>query len=328
MIFSIVIPVYNAAADLPDCLQSVFLQSVQEWEIILCDDGSTDGKTAALCDSYAQQYPDKLRVIHRPNGGPGAARNTGLDAAKGDYICFLDSDDHLVPNALEILSQRIAETNADLIELGFCTEQDGRTVNVFPAAAPADRTVTLREMPTLMFSAASPWRRIYRRAFMMETGVRFPEGVLIAEDLRVTMRLLPLAASITAVSECLYCYVDRPGSISRQGDPMRNRQLIDAFDDLIGWYRDQGLYEQYQEELSRLAVEHLMLACSVRVLRADPANPLLEEIRQYMEDHFPGYSENPYVLQLSKAQKLALGLLKNRHYHTVKALFSIKDKLT
>ena len=328
MKFSIVIPVYNAADDLPNCLQSVFRQSLQDWEILLCDDGSTDGVTGALCDSYSEQNPEKIRVIHRKNGGPGAARNTGVDAARGEYICFLDSDDHLAPDALKKLSQRITETHADLIELGFYTERDGVTTEAFPPAAPADKTVTLAEMPTLMFSAASPWRRIYRREFFMNAAVRFPEGVLIAEDLRLTLRLLPLAESITAVPDCLYYYVDRPGSISRQGDPSRNRQLICAIDDITEWYQSQGFYSQYQSELTRLAVEHLMLACSVRVLRADPDSPLLEEIRDYMESHFPGYAENPYVLQLSRAQKLALRLLQGRRYRTVKALFSLKDRLS
>lgn len=328
MRFSIIIPVYNAAEDLPLSLDSVLRQTEQDWEVILCDDGSTDDRTAPLCDSYEAQYPGKIRAIHRPNGGPGAARNTGLDAAVGEYICFLDSDDHLEPIALELLSQRIRETNADLIELGFYTERDGKIVESFPPAAPADRVVTLAEMPTLMFSAASPWRRIYRRAFFAETGVRFPEGVLIAEDLRTTMRLLPLAASITSVPDCLYYYVDRPGSISRQGDPKRNRQLIDAFEDLLGWYREQGLEAQYHDELTRLAIEHLMLACSVRVLRADPENPLLGEIADYMQTAFPDYAENPYAAQLSKPQKLALSLLRKKRYHIVKTLFSLKDKLS
>ena len=328
MRFSIIIPVFNAAEDLPIAVDSVLRQSVPDWEIILCDDGSTDENTAPLCDSYAMQYPDRIRVIHRPNGGPGAARNTGLDSAIGDYICFLDSDDHLAENALEILSKRINETQADLIELGFSVERGGEIAESFPAAAPTDRTVTLLEMPTLMFSAASPWRRIYRRAFFAQTGIRFPEGVLIAEDLRVTMRLLPLAGSITAVPECLYYYVDRPGSITRQGDPARNRQLISAFDDLIGWYQDADLYAQYENELAQLAVEHLMLACSVRVLRADPSNPLLEEIRAYMLEHFPGYDQNPYIRLLSKPQKLALRLLQRRQYRAVRALFSLKEQLS
>lgn len=328
MRFSVIIPVYNAVADLPQALESVLQQSFTDWEILLCEDGSTDGETPALCDAYAARMPGKIRVIHRPNGGPGAARNTGLDAAVGEYICFLDSDDHLAPQALELLNQKLRDTDADLIELGFYLEREGAILKIFPPAAPTDRVVTLAETPRLMISTTSPWRRIYRREFFVRSGVRFPEGVLVAEDLRTTLRLLPLAKSISAVPDCLYYYVDRPGSVTRQGETTRNAQVIEAFDDICAWYRSNGFYEPYHAYLEKLAVEHLLLATSVRVLRADPKSALLEEIQAYMHAHFPSYMTNPLVAELSGQQKLALKLIRGRKYGAVKALFAVKDRLS
>ena len=328
MRFSVIVPVYNAAADLPRCVDSVLEQTMCDWELLLCEDGSTDGETPALCDAYAAQASGKIRVIHRPNGGPGAARNSGLEAAQGDYICFLDSDDQLAPHALALLDQRARETQADLIELGFCRVRDGRILETFPPAAPSDRVVTLAQQPEMMLSATSPWRRVVRRDFLQQTGVRFPEGVLVAEDLRVTLRLLALAERVTAVEESLYFYVDRPGSIMRQGEITRNTQVLEAFDDVCAWYRAQGLWELFYPELTKLCVEHLLLATSVRVLRVDPKSPLLEQIQNYMEMQFPDYMENRYVARLSRPQKLALSLIRKKQYGAVRALFALKDRVS
>ena len=94
MKFSVIVPVYNVAQYLPACIASVAAQTCGDYELILVDDGSTD-ESGALCDQLAQEY--HCRVIHQENGGLGAARNTGIEAAKGDYLVFLDSDDFLSP---------------------------------------------------------------------------------------------------------------------------------------------------------------------------------------------------------------------------------------
>ena len=94
MKFSVVIPVYNVKDYLEKCVRSVLAQNNNEYEMILVDDGSTDG-SGALCDELAAQAPEKIRVIHKPNGGLGDARNVGLEHALGDYLVFLDSDDYI-----------------------------------------------------------------------------------------------------------------------------------------------------------------------------------------------------------------------------------------
>ena len=97
MLLTIVIPVYNTAAYLEACVQSVLSGDHQDCEILLVDDGSTDGVCPALCDRLAAQHPALIRVIHQENKGQGGARNTGLEAAAGTYLFFLDSDDTIVP---------------------------------------------------------------------------------------------------------------------------------------------------------------------------------------------------------------------------------------
>ena len=95
---TIIIPVYNVERYLPMCLESIVQQHLSDYEVIMVDDGSTDG-SGAICDEFAEHYPE-FRVIHNGNGGVAAARNRGIEEAKGEYILFLDSDDFLVPDAI------------------------------------------------------------------------------------------------------------------------------------------------------------------------------------------------------------------------------------
>ena len=119
----------------------------------------------------------------------------------------------------------------------------------------------------------------------------------------------------------------RENSITRNSNVDRNHEIVDAFDDLLGWYRENGLYETYRDELCRLAIDHLFLAASVRVLMANPKHPLLREFYQYMQQHFPQFQSNRYVSQLPRAKKLAFDLLCKKRYRIVRALFLVKNRL-
>ena len=106
MIFSVVIPVYNVKDYLPKCVDSVLAQDFDDYELVLVDDGSTDGESGAICDRYAAAHPERIRVIHKPNGGLGDARNVGLEAAAGEYLVFIDSDDYIGAGMLRTLDRK------------------------------------------------------------------------------------------------------------------------------------------------------------------------------------------------------------------------------
>ena len=108
MIFSVVIPVYNVKDYLPKCIDSVLAQDFTDYEVILIDDGSTDGESGAICDRYAAAHPERIRAIHKPNGGVGEARNVGIEAAQGEYLIFIDSDDYIAPGMFRVLADAVA----------------------------------------------------------------------------------------------------------------------------------------------------------------------------------------------------------------------------
>ena len=323
MRFSIVIPAYNVKEYLEKCVASVAAQSYKDWEAILVDDGSTDGATGALCDALAQKYGARFRVIHQENGGLGAARNTGLEAAQGEYLAFLDSDDYIAPDMFEKLNMRIEQTRCDIYTFGFVMDKNGNTDEVHMDVLPTDKPFTLAKYPRLLMAMPNACNRIYRRSFFVESGIRYP-GRVWFEDIRTTMKLFALAQSIEAVPEAFYYYVVREGSITRNAKADRNREILLAFDDLLEFYHSKDLYGSYKAELCRLAIDHIFLAASVRVLMIDRKSPLLKEFADYMEEYFPGYEQNPYLCELSKPRKLAFSLLRKRRYGILYWLFRVK----
>ena len=327
MTFSIVIPVYNVKDYLEKCIDSVLQQDLEDSEIILVDDGSTDGESGKICDRYAKNYPGKIAVIHQENGGLGAARNTGIERAAGDYLLFLDSDDYLLPGLLKRMREVLAQTVCDIIDFGFIIDQDGVLKETHAGEIGITEPFALHEHPEMLLVLPAAWRRIYRRELFLRSGVRYPSRVWY-EDIRTTLKLYAEAKSIRSVPEAYYAYVVREGSITRNKNVARNAEILDAFDDLEVWFREKGLWEKYYPEFCKLAIDHILLAGSVRVLRADPKSDLLETFQQYMQDHFPDYLQNPYLKKLSAPHKLALKLLRAKRYSAVKTLFDVKDKLS
>jgi len=257
------------------------------------DDGSTDGICPQLCDALARQHPGLLRVIHQENAGLGGARNTGLETARGEYVLFLDSDDTLEPEALSVFSDILDRYDPEVLAFRLIRDdgQGGLTpipTNAFSAETP----FSLAQRPEFLLSLPSAACRLWKRELFTRTGIRFPSRVWY-EDIRTTTKLLASARSIFALDRCLYRYLCRPGSIMNSRQLERNREILEAFTDILDWFAAQGCLEQYRRELERLAIDHIFLAATVRVARQDPRHPLLADFIRYVDDRFPNWPQNP-----------------------------------
>ena len=325
MEFSIIIPVYNVADYLRKCLDSVLANDLTGCEVILVAAGSPDGISSGSCAEYAAKHPQTVRDIHQENRGLGGARNTGLEAAQGEYLFFVDSDDFLPPQALPVLKEAVSRTHADIYSF-YATSTDGEGHEALVKTSPAyDSVFRLSERPEFLLALPAAWARIWRRRLFLDSGVRYPSRVWY-EVIRTSAKLIALADSIQVLPQPLYCYLSRPGSIMRSGNLDRNREILTAFDDLGEWFTAQGLWQTYYDQLCRLAIDHILLAGSVRVARIDPESELLGEFSRYMENHFPDYRNNPYCSQLPAQHKLLLFLLRRRQYRLIRALFRWKDR--
>lgn len=326
MRFSIIIPVYNVAEYLGACIDSASNQNYDDYEIILVDDGSTDGLCPEICDQYQTQNPNKIRVIHQENKGLGGARNTGIDASSGDYLIFVDSDDRISDDALEVLSTYVDRFNADIYDFGFYICREGEDPAPQLDGIKKDIIINAYDDPTIMEANPTAWTRAWKRSLFIDNDILYPSRVWY-EDIRTTEKLFVLAKSIVSIPKCLYYYNIRENSITHNKNVDRNREIIEAFDDLISWFQNNNYYSHYYDELCRLAVEHILIVGSVRVIRIDEKNQLLNEFDQYMNDHFKNYKSNPRLSSLTRNQKIVLYLLGRKKYHVIRKLFEIKDRI-
>lgn len=319
---SVIVPVYKVEEYLEKCVQSILAQTERDFELILVDDGSPD-RCGALCDSLAQTDP-RIRVIHQENQGLGGARNTGIREARGDWLLLVDSDDWIEPKILEKAMEAGLREEADLVMFAFRTvDEQGRELGVFREDMPKERGITLQEHKEALLTAPCAWNKLYRRSFFQGTGLAYPPRVWY-EDLRTSPKLMAKAGRMVFLDEVGYNYLQRQGSIMKSANLERNREILDAFDDLLPWFRKEGLFEAYRRELEYLAVFHVYLTAGVRVALADRKSPLLRELAAYVEERFPGWRQNPYLPKLGGKRRLLVSLLEKKWYWAVSLLFKLK----
>lgn len=323
--FSLIVPVYKIEEYLPKCIDSVLAQSCQDYELLLIDDGSPDG-CGSICDRYASAHPERIRAIHQPNGGAGAARNHGISLSTGEYLLFVDGDDYLSETMLQELSDAIDTYSADLILFGAQVEKNGRAVGELHEDVPAGTLLSISSQPTLFFGVMAPWNRAYRRTLFTEHAITFPTKVWY-EDIHVVTKLLAVAQTAVRLPGAYYHYLQRDGSTMNNRNAERNAEILLAFDDILSWYRGNGYYEANRAELEFQAILHIWLAATVRVVQIDIRHHLIADFRDYMLSHFPEFTQNPYLPTLGRGKALLHRLLLGRHYRAVRLLFRLKARL-
>ena len=248
-LISVIIPVYNVEAYLDRCVQSVLHQTLRELEIILVDDGSPDG-CPALCDAYAKQ-DERVRVIHKRNGGLASARNAGLREAAGEYIFFLDSDDWLELDGLERLYAAAQEYDVDFVRfrltrsywpgLGDHVPAMLEPVREMRAGLYSREQIAEEVFPRLiatnqltMGPIVGACASLYRTAFLREHGLMFDEQVKFSEDMIFSAKVVLHAKNFYYIDDaCVYHYFYNPASISKSFRAERwisCRHLIELFE--------------------------------------------------------------------------------------------------
>ena len=249
---SVVIPVYNAKRYLEACVQSLEEQSLRSFELICVDDGSTDG-SAELLITLAKRY-ENLRILSLEHAGVSAARNAGIEDAVGTYLLFVDADDTVDQQLLELAVQKADACSADMTIFGF-DEFYGKSDTYVPREICGkhelfERSFNLSEMSCLTTELMTPnvWRILYRRTLLTESGIRFHEDLKAAEDLAFIYETLFVAGRIALMEQRLYHYRrDGEGSITHgeRGDTsLRSLAYVRAFGELHRLFDDVRIKRQ------------------------------------------------------------------------------------
>ena len=211
---SVIIPVFNVELFLQSCLESVKAQTLKDFEAILVDDGSSDS-SGAICDAYARA-DNRFRVVHQPNQGVSAARNRGLDLAKGDYVYFVDADDEMRPEALEHLYHAITQGEYDIAASGYSLVRNGEeTDQCMTAGSPpmifSGDEVLYKLLVDCSFVCYTCWNKLITRKLIAD--LRFTD--IKQEDFLFCGQLSLRLGAVIYLNESLYRYYDRPSSLSK-----------------------------------------------------------------------------------------------------------------
>ncbi len=279
MFFSIVIPIYNVSRHIRRGFSSIEAQTFRDFEVIMIDDGSTDG-SGGICDSLTDGKLD-VNVIHQSNKGVGNARNVGIDNARGEYICFFDIDDILHPDALEILHRYLTHHTPQMLIFGYNEYETatGRTTGLQFHQAECRSNAEVRDIYVESLSGMiTPngfvWNKIYERRFLNDNHLRF-EPLRIQQDEVFNLNVYPHLDRLMIVGDILYDYhVYHAGNATTSYFPGRlpvYRRVRDAFLELLRFW---GLKDSRVESYIHRRFVNAFIYSAVNFTLFHPSNSL------------------------------------------------------
>lgn len=303
MRFSIIVPVYKTEKYLPQCVDSILAQDFKDFELVLVDNESPDA-CPEICENYAK-VDNRVRVIHKPHGKAASARNVGMKAAQGEYLCFLDSDDFWVDGqVLSKINERLVKSSADILELyyQFYYQSTGRYLlpnetdfSGFDALANEEKIAFLIRHDRLNPSA---WGMCIKRTFLESNNGYFDED-LVTEDIEWCIRLYSHAPKVDALSDAIYVYrKNREGSIT-------SRMGLKNIDDLCGIVENapqilnDRLNPIHLTMMNYVTYQSLIASASLyrknTGLTKEERNKLRERLKSFSKGYLKAYSQHPKV---------------------------------
>ncbi len=272
ILVSVIVPVYNVEAFLPRCVDSILAQTYQNLEIILVDDGAKDS-SGAICDGYAAR-DHRVRVIHKENGGLSSARNAGIDAARGGWLEFVDSDDWIEPDTVESLLSEALENQVELVVGGRWDVKETTGEKRMGLCPPRREVLSGEELVGRIFRwdscDSSACDKLFARRLFR--AVRFPLGV-VCEDLPIMYKIVLDAGRIAMLPKPIYNYYHRSGSITFTTVSHKNFHYASHTSEILPYIQQH--YPALEQEARYLRVRSLVYA----VQSVDLASP--EDQKQY-----------------------------------------------
>ena len=283
-LISVIVPVYNVEKYLPKCIDSIINQTYKNLEIILVDDGSPDG-CGKICDDYAK-LDDRIKVIHKKNGGRSEARNVGIDIAKGEYIGFVDSDDYIESNFYELLLKAVLDNNADIsICSSKCVDETGKEVeskfkfNVQNEIL--DKKDALRKLVEGNLAFVSPVTKLYHKKIFH--NLRITTGVF-HEDEYFAHHVIGKADRVVCIEDKIYNYlVIRATSAMHEINPIKTLDILYAYYDRYKYIKSLNM-----DDLAKIQLKKVYAKLIVCIQKLD-FSIYKKEIEKYVKIVFKLY---------------------------------------
>lgn len=291
MKLSVIVPCYNTAKYVPKCLDSIIENKIDDMEIIVVNDGSTDN-TLDILKEYKKKYSKLIKVIDQVNSGLSMARNAGLKVASGEYISFIDSDDYIEKNMYKELLKK-ANDNFDIV---ICSVNMVYPTYIKEIDSGLNEDITDKEKIKSVMNKwfTVVWNKIYKRELLKD--LYFKKGVWF-EDVEFLYRLLPRIKSIGVINGYYYNYIQRPNSITYTYNN-KLYHFIENFDGILEYYKQNNLYDEYKDELEYGYVRYLYGTFIKRLAKTKNKKEFKKGykiVRKKVKTNFPNYQKNKYL---------------------------------
>lgn len=345
---SIIVPVYNTEQYLKQCIESIVAQTLQDIEIIIVDDGSKE-ECATLCDELAKM-DSRIRVIHKENAGVGFARNTGIAAARGEYIGFIDSDDYVKPELYESLYAAVTKHDADLALSGVCfvggntftSSGDSMEKSYFDE----DTVFEEQDMKQLLLGivgalphdpedsryGVSVWKNLFRSSLLYQKNIEFlSERKVMSEDTIFMVDFVKHAKKAVGIPGAFYCYRRNENSISKSYKTDRFEKTLIFLSELEAHICDVFSKEEYGLYFDRLVQGYGRILCSQEIMYAHDKKIKYRALQERLK-HICTHETMVSVLksypwyQLPKKQAVFAFAMKYRLYFMQKLLVLLRAR--
>lgn len=297
---SVIMPVYNAEKYLNTSITSLVNQTLEDIEIIVVNDGSNDS-SQHIIESFVYDFPDKIRLINKKNGGQASARNLGIESATGKYIAFLDADDYVDIHMYQKLYNQAEATNATVTECGykFIRYVNGEEVELTPYC----KTRAFHNKKDMfMDPLVSPWNKLYKADFLKNVKIMFPEGC-IYEDTAFYIKLIPFIESHSYLDEALIYHIFWESSTMNIHRDKKVGDIFHVLDDIIDFYKTGELWNVYSQEIEYFCTKILLNSSLGRVFlirHRDLRRSLINQTFAFLRKNFPMYRKNVYIQKNKK----------------------------
>lgn len=293
---SIIIPVYNGEKYIKKCLDSIKSQTFQDYEVLIINDGSKDN-TKKIIETYLED--DRFKLYNRTNHGIGSSRNFGIEKSKGNYICFIDSDDYVHLNYLEKLYTKINSDKLDMVVCNYIELNEELNIEKKVKINEFANT-TINKNPELLLEInKSPWNKIYKKNIIK--NIKFPEN-LKYEDTEFLLKVMK-NAKIGYINEYLNYYIIHSNSETTTMDK-RVFDILTIIKNIRDFYENSN--SDVKEYINRMTLQILTTYTIQQKYQKDKklANKFINNAFEYIEDNIPNYKQNEYFKSLNKIKSL------------------------
>lgn len=316
---SVIIPCYNSYKYMNKCLKSLEDQTFKDFEVIFVDDYSTDNTYNDL-KKYLENTNLQWELLkNSQNSGPGQSRNNGIEKAKGEFVCFMDSDDWYENNFLEKMYNKAENEKLDIVMCDYFRKYSNGNTKVMQPTIEFSNDMLKSDYLARSFDSLC-CMIVKRKLF---DGVKMPSQ-FNAEDVAVIPVLISKSESIGFISECMYNYFYREGSLSTSSNKNKNivKSIITAYE-----YICKNISDKYEKELEFIGIKNILYGSIVCAIESKMDKNEIELIINSFEEKYPNWDSNSYIKYLSKSKKIFIYSIKKRNYHILKLLSKIRELL-